>query len=229
MLSPALLKRSTRLGGLRLVAARSALPAVQVLHQTQTRTFVADQLYKLAKRVMPRMSDTEKAALDSGTVGFDRDIFSGSPKLATLDKYSAQLNAEEQEFMDKEVQQLCEMIDDYGVSRDQDLPLKVWQFIKDKGFLGMIIPKEYGGKQFSAHGHSVVITKIATRSAAAAVTVCVPNSLGPAELLLRYGTEEQKDYFLPGLANGKHLPTVCWASVLHSTSATLRWHPLPRV
>ncbi|EGZ30294.1 hypothetical protein PHYSODRAFT_553352 [Phytophthora sojae] len=206
MLSPALLKSSTRLSGLRLVAARSALPAVQVLHQTQTRTFVAEQVYKLAKRVMPRMSDTEKAALDSGTVGFDRDIFSGAPKLATLDKYSAQLNAEEQAFMDNEVQQLCEMIDDYGVTRDQDLPLKVWQFIKDKGFLGMIIPKEYGGKQFSAHGHSVVITKIATRSGTAAVTVCVPNSLGPAELLLRYGTEEQKNYFLPGLAYGKHLP-----------------------
>ncbi|KAF1773104.1 Acyl-CoA dehydrogenase, C-termina, bacterial type [Phytophthora cactorum] len=166
MLSPALLKSSTRLGGLRLVTARSALPAVQVLHQHQSRTFVAQQVYKLAKRVMPRMSNTEKAALESGT-----------------------LNAEEQAFMDNE-----------------DMPLKVWQFIKDKGFLGMIIPKEYGGKQFSAHGHSVVITKIATRSATAAVTVCVPNSLGPAELLLRYGTDEQKNHFLPGLANGKHLP-----------------------
>ncbi|KAG6612074.1 Acyl-CoA dehydrogenase [Phytophthora cinnamomi] len=85
MLSPALLKSSTRLSGLRLVTARSALPAVQVLHQTQTRTFVGEQVYKLAKRVMPRMSDTEKAALDSGTVGFDRDIFSGAPSLATLD------------------------------------------------------------------------------------------------------------------------------------------------
>ncbi|KUF88944.1 hypothetical protein AM588_10001997 [Phytophthora nicotianae] len=206
MLPPALLKSSTRLGGLRLVTARSALPAVQALHQTQSRTFVAQQVYKLAKRVMPRMSNTEKAALESGTVGFDRDIFSGSPSLATLDKYSAKLNAEEQAFMDNEVQQLCEMIEDYNVTRDQDMPLKVWQFIKDKGFLGMIIPKEYGGKQFSAHGHSVVITKIATRSATAAVTVCVPNSLGPAELLLRYGTEEQKNYFLPGLADGKHLP-----------------------
>ncbi|TDH68513.1 hypothetical protein CCR75_000471 [Bremia lactucae] len=98
------------------------------------------------------------------------------------------------------------MIDDYDVTLNQDLPLDVWQYIKNKGFLGMIIPKEYGGKQFSAHGHSVVITKIATRSAAAAVTVCVPNSLGPAELLLRYGTEEQKSYFLPDLANGKQLP-----------------------
>lgn len=186
--------------------ARPPQLANQLVHQTQTRTFVAQQVYKLAKRVMPRMSNTEKAALESGTVGFDRDIFSGSPSLASLDKYSVQLNAEEQNFMDNEVQQLCEMIEDYEVSRTQDLPLKVWRFIKDKGFLGMIIPKEYGGKQFSAHGHSVVITKIATRSAAAATTVCVPNSLGPAELLLRYGTEEQKNYFLPDLANGKHLP-----------------------
>ncbi|RLN75771.1 hypothetical protein BBJ28_00010204 [Nothophytophthora sp. Chile5] len=210
MLPPALLKtsalRSARLGGLRLATARSTLPAVQTLQQTQSRTFVSQQVYKLAKRAMPRMSNTEKAALESGTVGFDRDIFSGSPKLATLDKYTAELNAEEQAFMDTEVQQLCEMIDDYSVSRNQDLPLEVWKFIKEKGFLGMIIPKEYGGKQFSAHGHSLVITKIATRSPPAAVTVCVPNSLGPAELLLRYGTQEQKDYFLPDLANGKHLP-----------------------
>ncbi|RLN49927.1 hypothetical protein BBJ29_001685 [Phytophthora kernoviae] len=182
MLSHVLLKRSARpLGRLRLTTARSSLPAVQALHQNQTRSFVSKQLYKLAKSVMPRMSNTEKAALESGTVGFDRDIFSGSPSLATLDKYSAQLNTEEQSFMDNEVQQLCEMIDDYGVGTAQDMPLKVWQFIKEKGFLGMIIPKEYGGKQFSAHGHSVVITKIATR-------------------------KEQKDCFLPGLANGKHLP-----------------------
>ncbi|KAG7399671.1 hypothetical protein PHYBOEH_008314 [Phytophthora boehmeriae] len=205
MLSPALLKRSTR-PGLRLATARASLPAVQALQQQQTRPFVSKQLYKLAKKVMPRMSNTEKAALESGTVGFDRDIFSGSPSLATLDKYSAKLNEEEQSFMDKEVQELCEMIDDYGVGTAQDMPLEVWQYIKEKGFLGMIIPKEYGGKQFSAHGHSVVITKLATRSATAAVSVCVPNSLGPAELLLRYGTEEQKDYFLPGLASGKHLP-----------------------
>ncbi|KAJ0400481.1 hypothetical protein ATCC90586_003953 [Pythium insidiosum] len=209
MLSPALLKSASQRTALRQVALQhrlllqtTALPAVQTV---QTRNFYG-QLYKVAKKMMPRMSNTEKAALDSGTVGFDRDIFSGSPELKTLDKYSAKLSPEEQSFMDNEVQQLCEMVDDYSVVQQQDLPLEAWNFIKEKGFLGMIIPKKYGGLQFSAHGHSMVITKLASRSPAAAVSVCVPNSLGPAELLMRYGTEEQKDYFLPALASGKQLP-----------------------
>ncbi|TMW56095.1 hypothetical protein Poli38472_008743 [Pythium oligandrum] len=209
MLSPALLKTASQ-RSLRHAAAMphqrmllaTALPAVQTL---QSRNFYG-QLYKVAKKMMPRMSDTEKAALDSGTVGFDRDIFSGSPDLKTLDKYSAKLTPEEQSFMDKEVQELCEMLDDYTIVQNQDMPLEAWNYIKEKGFLGMIIPKKYGGLQFTAHGHSMVITKIATRSASAAVSVCVPNSLGPAELLLRYGTDEQKDYFLPDLAKGKQLP-----------------------
>lgn len=207
MLTPALLKTASK-RTLRHAATQqhmltaTALPAVQTM---QTRNFYG-QLYKVAKKMMPRMSATEKAALDSGTVGFDRDIFSGSPQLKTLDKYSAKLTPEEQSFMDNEVQQLCEMIDDYQVVTQGDLPLEAWNFIKEKGFLGMIIPTSYGGKQFTAHGHSMVITKLATRSPAAAVSVCVPNSLGPAELLLRYGTDEQKNYFLPDLAAGKQLP-----------------------
>jgi alkylation response protein AidB-like acyl-CoA dehydrogenase len=197
-------KRSVRvLHQQRHLVGHNGVPALQTM--MQTRNFYG-QLYKVAKKMMPRMSDTEKAALESGTVGFDRDIFSGNPSLKTLDKYSAKLSPEEQSFMDNEVQQLCEMLDDYEISHNQDLPLEAWNFIKQKGFLGMIIPKEYGGKQFSAHGHSMVITKLATRSPPAAVTVCVPNSLGPAELLLRYGTEEQKKYYLPGLASGKQLP-----------------------
>nr|CCA15250.1 acylCoA dehydrogenaselike protein putative [Albugo laibachii Nc14] len=172
----------------------------------QTRQFFYGQLYKVAKKMMPRMSYTEKAALESGTIGFDRDIFSGSPSLKTLEKYSAKLTPEEESFMQNEVNQLCEMVDDYKVTVDQDLPLEVWKFIKEKGFLGMIVPKSYGGLQFTAHGHSMVVTKLATRSPALAVTVCVPNSLGPAELLLRYGTDEQKNDFLPSLASGKHIP-----------------------
>lgn len=202
MLSPAVLAK-TVVARHSSLAVRTALPAVQTL---QSRGIVYAQLYKLAKRMMPRMSNTEKAALESGTVGFDRDIFSGKPKLSALDKYTAELTAEDQKFIDNEVQQLCEMLDDYTIGVDQDLPPAAWKFIKEKGFLGMIIPKEYGGLQLTAHGHSMVVTKIATRSAAAAVTVCVPNSLGPAELLLRYGTEEQKKYFLPSLASGEHLP-----------------------
>lgn len=202
MLSPAVLAK-TVVARHSSLALRTALPAVQTL---QSRGIFYGQLYKLAKRMMPRMSETEKAALESGTVGFDRDIFSGKPKLSALDKYTAELTAEDQKFIDNEVQQLCEMLDDYSIGINQDLPPAAWKFIKDKGFLGMIIPKEYGGLQLTAHGHSMVVTKIATRSAAAAVTVCVPNSLGPAELLLRYGTEEQKKSFLPALASGEHLP-----------------------
>lgn len=206
MLTPAVLKTAAKRTVLRSLALQPQHVGAAAVQQLQSRTFVSGQLYKLAKKMMPRMSNTEKAALESGTVGFDRDIFSGSPQLKALESYSAKLSPEEQAFMDTEVQQLCEMIDDYQVFNDQDLPLEVWNFIKQKGFLGMIIPKEYGGLQFSAHGHSLVITKIATRSPAAAVSVCVPNSLGPAELLLRYGTDEQKNYFLPGLAAGKQLP-----------------------
>ncbi|RHY36752.1 hypothetical protein DYB38_004131 [Aphanomyces astaci] len=193
-------------------AARHAAPFVTsrimltpMTSMQQTRTIYGG-LYKMAKKMMPRMSKTEKAALDSGTVGFDRDIFSGSPKLSALDKYSAKLTPEEQSFMDNEVNELCEMLNDYDIFHKQDLPLAAWKFIKEKGFLGMIIPKQYGGKQFTAHGHAQVITKLNTRSTTAGVTVCVPNSLGPAELLLRYGTDEQKNHFLPALATGKHLP-----------------------
>ncbi|EQC34919.1 hypothetical protein SDRG_07717 [Saprolegnia diclina VS20] len=188
------------------MALRRHAGALTAAAPMQKRTIVYGPLYKVAKKMMPRMSNTEKAALESGTVGFDRDIFTGSPSLKALDKYSAKLTPEEQSFMDNEVQQLCEMLDDTQIFRDGDLPLEAWKFIKEKGFLGMIIPKEYGGKQFTAHGHSMVITKIASRSAPAAVTVCVPNSLGPAELLLRYGTDEQKNSYLPALAEGKHLP-----------------------
>ncbi|ETW03800.1 hypothetical protein H310_05165 [Aphanomyces invadans] len=180
-------------------------PHTMTTSMQQTRTIYGG-LYNMAKKMMPRMSKTEKAALDSGTVGFDRDIFSGSPKLSALDKYSAKLTPEEQSFLDNEVNELCEMLSDYDIFHKQDLPLEAWKFIKEKGFLGMIIPKQYGGKQFTAHGHSQVITKLNTRSTTAGVTVCVPNSLGPAELLLRYGTEEQKNYFLPALAKGEHLP-----------------------
>ena len=129
--------------------------------------------------------------------------------LSTLDQYSATLPPHEQAFMDNEVQELCEMMDDYTIVQDQDLPKPVWDFIKEKGFLGMIIPKKYGGLEFTAHGHSQVVTKLSTRCLSGAVSVSVPNSLGPAELLLRYGTEEQKDDFLPKLATGKHLP--CFA------------------
>ena len=146
--------------------------------------------------MMPTISPTERAALNAGTVGFDRNIFSGNPTLKDLKAYAVKASPEEQAFLDKEVSELCELLDDHKVTEDRDFPEEFWRRCKTQGFFGMIIPKQYGGKGFSAHGHSQVVQKISTRCNSAAGTITVPNSLGPGELLLRYGTTEQKDYFL---------------------------------
>ncbi len=168
-------------------------------------------LFSAFRQALPRMSQTEKEALDAGTVWWDGDLFSGIPDWEKLLKHDTQkLSEEEQAFLDGPVNELCAMLDDWEISQlRNDLPPEVWQFIKEKKFLGMIIPKEYGGLGFSALAHSAVVMKISTRSVAAAVTVMVPNSLGPAELLLRYGTDKQKDHYLPRLAVGEEIP--CFA------------------
>ncbi len=175
------------------------------------RLLVSSLVLKLFRKILPQVSQTEQEALDAGTVWWDGELFSGRPrwsKLLALPKPA--LSDEEQAFLDNEVEQLCGMLDDWDIThRRQDLPPEVWQFIKDKGFFGMIIPKEYGGLEFSAQAHSAVVTKLSSRSATAATTVMVPNSLGPAELLLKYGTQEQKDKYLRGLARGKEVP--CFA------------------
>jgi acyl-CoA dehydrogenase len=175
------------------------------------RAVFSNPLLSVYRRILPDMSQTEKDAIDAGTVWWDGDLFSGKPdwdKLLRIPK--ARLTAEEQAFLDGPCEELCAMTDDWEITHERyDLPPQVWQFIKDKGFLGMIIPKKYGGLQFSALAHSAVVMKIATRSNAASVTVMVPNSLGPAELLLHYGTEEQKNYYLPRLAKGQEVP--CFA------------------
>ena len=171
-----------------------------------SRSFIGPA-YNLAKRIMPKISPTEQAALDAGTIGFDKEIFTGNPSLKALkEKYSVDLSPEEKAYMENEVETLCAMIDDYQVSRERDLSPEAWQYIRESKFLGLIIPKEYGGMGFSGHGHSQIVQKISTRSGSAAVTVMVPNSLGPGELLMRYGTEEQKNYFLPKLASGELIP-----------------------
>jgi acyl-CoA dehydrogenase len=170
------------------------------------RRQITGYAYKIAKTMMPKISDTERAALNAGTVGFDRNIFSGNPTLKDLKGYSVKASAEEQAFLDNEVNELCEILDDYKITEDRDFPEEFWNRCKKQGFFGMIIPKQYGGKGFSAHGHSQVIQKISTRCGSAAGTVTVPNSLGPGELLMRYGTEEQKNYFLPRLSSGDLIP-----------------------
>ena len=188
-----------------------ALLAVIALVPPVRRKVFSDPVLAIYRRILPDMSQTEKEAIDAGTVWWDGDLFSGAPDWDKLLRTpQAKLTAEEQAFLDGPCEALCAMTNDWEVTHERyDLPQPVWQYIKDKGFLGMIIPKKYGGLGYSALAHSAVVMKLATCSNAVSVTVMVPNSLGPAELLLHYGTEEQKDYYLPRLAKGQEIP--CFA------------------
>jgi len=175
------------------------------------RVLVSGSLLKIFRKILPQVSDTEQEAIDAGTVWWEGELFSGHPdwaKLLALPKCG--LTKAEQAFLDNEVEQLCAMLNDWDITHNRaDLSPATWQFLKDKGFFGMIIPKQYGGLGFSAQMHSAVVSKIASRSGSAAVTVMVPNSLGPAELLLHYGTNEQKEKYLTRLAQGLEVP--CFA------------------
>ncbi|MCC7199785.1 MAG: acyl-CoA dehydrogenase [Gammaproteobacteria bacterium] len=160
------------------------------------------------RKLLPTMSSTEKEALEAGTVWWDGELFTGDPDWSKL--MSAQppkLSAEEQAFLDGPCEQVCRMVSDWEVTHKlADLPPEVWEFLRRNGFFAMIIPKQYGGLQFSAYAHSCVLVKLASRSGTLASTVAVPNSLGPGELLVHYGTEEQKNYYLPRLARGDDIP-----------------------
>lgn len=175
------------------------------------RYFISCSLFKLISKAMPVMSSTEREALEAGTVSWEGDLFSGDPDFSKLlSSPKVMLTKDEQAFMDGPVNTLCAMLDDWDITHNRtDLPPEVWQFIKEKGFLGMIIPKEYGGLGFSATAQMSILVKIYGRSITAATTISVPNSLGPGELLVKYGTEQQKDYYLPRLAKGEEIP--CFA------------------
>ncbi len=175
------------------------------------RALVSKPLFAWFQTVLPAMSATEKEALDAGTVWWDAELFSGKPEWKRLfDLPPPRLSKEEQDFVDGPVEELCAMLDDWQINRElKDLPPEVWQFIREQRFLSMIIPKEYGGLEFTAQGNAAVVTKISTRSLTAAVSVMVPNSLGPGELLMHFGTEEQKNHYLPRLARGEDIP--CFA------------------
>lgn len=160
--------------------------------------------------LVPKISETERQALDAGVVWVEADLFSGKPDFKKmLQEPGGKLTEEEQKFLDTTCEQVCAMTDDWLVQSNRELPEKVWEFIKKEKFLGMIIPKEYGGLGFSAFAHSAVIKKLSSKSIPLTISVMVPNSLGPAELLLHYGTEKQKNEILPKLANGDYLP--CFA------------------
>ncbi len=175
------------------------------------RAWISNRVLPLFRTALPPMSKTERDALEAGTVWWDGELFSGNPDwIKLLSIPTPKLSAEEQAFLDGPVEELCGMLNDWEITEElHDLPPQVWQFIKDNRFFGMIIPKQYGGLEFSALAHSAVVMKISSRSVTAAVTIMVPNSLGPAELLLHYGTDEQKNYYLPRLACGKEVP--CFA------------------
>jgi acyl-CoA dehydrogenase len=168
-------------------------------------------LLAIYRTMLPKMSDTEREALEAGNVGWDGELFSGMPKWDKLMSYPApELSEGEQAFVDGPCEELCAMLDDWDICHERaDLPKEVWDYIIEKKFFAMIIPRQYGGLEFSAYANAVVITKLASRSPTASSTVGVPNSLGPAELLLHYGTEAQKERYLPGLAAGTEIP--CFA------------------
>ncbi|HEB99635.1 MAG TPA: acyl-CoA dehydrogenase [Thiotrichales bacterium] len=189
------------------------VPATLVLGIPPLRRLALTRPVHAAFRaVLPPMSDTEREALEAGSVWWEGELFSGAPRwrLLLADIPPPRRSPEEQAFIDGTVEELCTMLDDWRITHElKDLPPEVWRFIKDRGFFGMIIPREYGGLGFSAQAHSDVVMKIAGRSITAAVTVMVPNSLGPAKLLLHYGTEAQKQHYLPRLARGEEVP--CFA------------------
>ncbi|SPU43265.1 acyl-CoA dehydrogenase [Brevundimonas diminuta] len=191
-------------------AAVAAL-LVLLLIRPVRRILLSRPAMSVFRRIMPRMSATEQAAIESGNVWWDAELFSGRPDWKRLLATPApRLSDEEQTFLDVETERLCDLSNDWDSTAVwQDLSPEAWAYARDKGFLGMIIPRAYGGLGFSAYAHSQVIQKLSTRCSAAAVSVMVPNSLGPAELLLHYGTEEQKNHYLPRLARGEEIP--CFA------------------
>jgi acyl-CoA dehydrogenase len=185
------------------VAIPLALPELR-------RKLITGPLFGWFQKVLPPMSATERDAIEAGTVWWDGQLFSGKPDWQVLLDYpAAKLSEEEQAFIDGPVEELCAMVSDWEIGQQLDLPEQAWQHIKSNGFFGLIIPKEYGGKGFSAYAHSQVVMKLSTRSGDLASTVMVPNSLGPAELLLHYGTDEQRQHYLPRLARGEEIP--CFA------------------
>jgi len=174
------------------------------------RRLVSAPLLPRIAKILPKMGETERVALQAGSVWWDGELFSGAPRWDRLLDFRIQeLSEKERQFLDGPVEELCRMVDDWEVTQEGDLPPAAWDFMKQHGFFGMIIPAEHGGLGFSGAAHSAVVTKLSSRSLTAAVTVMVPNSLGPAELLLHYGTEEQRNHYLPRLARGEEIP--CFA------------------
>ena len=216
MICAAALAVFTFLGGFSLawgllVWTLFVIPSVLLGVTQLRRKLISTPLLERIKKVLPPMSQTERDAIESGSVWWESELFRGNPDWNKLLNYKKpQLTDQEQAFLDGPVNQLCAMIDDWDITHNRkDLPPEIWQFMKQHRFFGMIIPQQYGGLEFSALAHSEVVMRVSARSISAGVTVMVPNSLGPAELLLHYGTKQQKDYYLPRLVDGREIP--CFA------------------
>ena len=178
---------------------------IKPLRRQIVSRFIADTMTRL--KLMPVISETEKTALEAGSVWVDAELFSGKPDFDRIRKEPyGKLNSDERAFVDNQVKKVCSLVTDWEIYQNGDLPKQVWDYLKKERFFGMIIPKQYGGHGFSALGHSEVIAQLGAYSTTLCVTVMVPNSLGPAELLAHYGTQKQKDYYLPRLARGDEIP-----------------------
>ena len=182
--------------------------AVVLNYRPLRMQLLSQPMLEIYQRIAPQLSDTERVALEAGTVGWEGELFSGRPRWNKLLAQAApQLSGEERAFLDGPVEEVCGLINDWEITHERnDLPPQLWDFLKRNRFFGMIIPKQYGGLGFSAHAHSAVLQKLSSISPTVSSTVAVPNSLGPAELLLHYGTEEQKNHYLPRLADGREIP-----------------------
>ncbi|MGI9475722.1 MAG: acyl-CoA dehydrogenase family protein, partial [Hyphomicrobiaceae bacterium] len=184
-----------------VVCAALSIPALRQMILTRPA-------FNGIRAVLPRVSDTEQQALDAGTIGFDAELFSGRPDWEKLRSVPGiVLTDEEKAFLDGPTEELCAMLDDWQIRHhENEIPERVWDYAKNNGFLGMLISKEHGGLGFSAQAQSLILGKIASRSPDAVTIVMVPNSLGPGELLEKYGTDAQKEQYLDGLAKGREVP-----------------------
>jgi acyl-CoA dehydrogenase len=217
--------RAPELGALGLLAWLPVLVLAALSVPEVRRPLLVIPVFRAVKGILPRISDTERQALEAGTVGFDAELFAGEPnwdKLRAVPPIT--LTAEERAFLDGPVEELCRMTDDWAIRHtEKEIPDEIWSFLKRHRFFGMLISKAHGGLGFSAQAQSLVIGKIASRSPDLAALVMVPNSLGPGELIERYGTEQQKHYYLPRLARGEEIP--CFALTAPnsgSDAATMR-------
>ncbi|OQQ08866.1 acyl-CoA dehydrogenase [Vibrio splendidus] len=202
----------TLFGGVAVTGWLCYLLAVAIFAvPTIRQTLISQKALSLFKKVLPAMSQTEKEALEAGTVWWEAELFKGKPEWKKLQNIAdPKLSEAEQAFLDGPVNTVCEMVNDYLVTHElADLPPEVWQYLKDHKFFAMIIKKKYGGLEFSAYAQSLVLQKLTGVSSVLSSTVGVPNSLGPGELLQHYGTEEQRNHYLPRLAEGKEIP--CFA------------------